>query len=117
MSTRQEKVEGLLKVEISEILQRELKDPRLGFVTITDVEISPDLRHAKVFVSVMGEEEQRKMSLKALRNAAGFVRSELGKRVRMRVTPEVDFRIDESIEHGVRMFEILQQIKKDESHE
>ncbi|MBI2843835.1 MAG: 30S ribosome-binding factor RbfA [Armatimonadetes bacterium] len=117
MSTRQEKVEELLKVEISEIIQREMKDPRLGFVTITEVKVSPDLRHARVFVSVMGDEEQKKVSVSALNRAAGFVRGELGKRLSMRVTPELDFRIDTSIEHGAKIFELLEKIKKDESEQ
>ncbi|HOK55618.1 MAG TPA: 30S ribosome-binding factor RbfA [Armatimonadota bacterium] len=115
MSTRQEKVGELLKVEISQMLQRELKDPRIGFVTITDVEVSPDLRHARVFVSIMGEEEERQASMKALKSASGFIRSELGKRLRMRVTPDVEFRIDSSIEQGARIFELLEQIKRNES--
>lgn len=114
MTQRQERVEELLKVEISEILQREMQDPRVGFVTITDVEITPDLRHARVFVSIMGDDQKKKTGMKALKSAAGFVRSELGKRVRMRVTPEIEFRADESIDRGVRIFELLEQIKKDE---
>jgi ribosome-binding factor A len=114
MSTRQEKVEELLKAEISEILQRELKDPRLGFVTVTEVEVSPDLRHARVFVSVMGDERAREESLEGLKSAAGFVRGELGRRLTMRVTPEIEFRIDSSIEQGARIFELLEQIRKDE---
>ncbi|MEN6521976.1 MAG: 30S ribosome-binding factor RbfA [Armatimonadota bacterium] len=114
MTQRQERVEELLKVEISEILQREMQDPRLGFATITDVKITPDLRHARVFVSIMGDEEKKKAGMKALKSAAGFIRGELGKRVRMRVTPELEFKVDESIERGMRMFELLEQIKKDE---
>lgn len=117
MTTRQEKVEELLKVEISDIVQKEMRDPRLGFVTLTDVEVSPDLRHARVFVSVMGDEEQQEVSLKTLDRASGFIRGELGKRVRMRVLPEVEFRIDISIERAARIFELLQQIKGDESEE
>jgi ribosome-binding factor A len=117
MTTRQEKVEELLKVEISDIVQKEMRDPRLGFVTLTDVEVSPDLRHARVFVSVMGDEEQQEVSLKTLDRASGFIRGELGKRVRMRVLPEVEFRIDISIERGARIFELLQQIKGDESEQ
>jgi ribosome-binding factor A len=116
MTQRQEKVERQIKIEVSEIIQREMKDPRLGFVTITDVEITPDLRHARVFFSVLGDEKQHADSLKALKSAAGFVRSELGKRIRMRVTPEIEFRVDESIEHGVHIFELLEKIKKDESN-
>ncbi|MEN6372861.1 MAG: 30S ribosome-binding factor RbfA [Armatimonadota bacterium] len=114
MTQRQERVEELLKVEISEILQREMQDPRLGFVTITDVEITPDLRHARVFVSIMGDDEKKKTGMKALKSAAGFIRGELGKRVRMRVTPELEFKVDESIDRGVRIFELLEQLKKDE---
>jgi len=89
MTQRQERVEELLKVEISEILQREIQDPRIGFVTVTDVEITPDLRYARVFISIMGDKTKRDESMKALKHAAGFIRSELGKRIRMRVTPEI----------------------------
>lgn len=117
MSTRQHKVEELLKVEVSEIIQREMKDPRLGFITVTGVEISPDLKHAKVFVSVMGDDGQKTMSLKALNRAAGFVRTEIGKRVRMKTTPEIEFRLDSSIDHGVKIFELLERIKKYEPKE
>ena len=115
MTQRQEKVGELLKVEISEIIFREMKDPRLGFVTITDVKVTADLKYARVFVSIMGDPKQQEMGITALKHASGFVRGELGKRVRMRVTPEIEFRIDESIEQGARIFELLQQIKKDES--
>lgn len=117
MSTRQEKVREMLKIEISDIIHKDMKDPRIGFVTITDVKISPDLRFARVYVSVLGDEEQKNKSLKGLKSAAGFVRAEIGKRVRMRVTPEIQFIFDESIEHGVHIFELLQQIKKDENKE
>lgn len=115
MSTRLQKVAGLLKVEISEIVQREMKDPRIGFVSVTDVEVSPDLRHARVFLSIMGDEDKKKSGLKILKGAAGYIRGELGKRIRMRMVPELDFRMDESIERGARMFELLKQIEKNES--
>ncbi len=114
MSTRQHKVEELLKVEVSEIVQREMKDPRLGFVTVTDVEITPDLRHARVFVSVLGEEDKQNESLAALKSGEGFVRGELGKRLSMRMTPEVEFRLDTSIQRGAHIFELLEKIKKNE---
>ncbi len=104
----------MLKIEISEIIHREMKDPRVGFVTITDVDITADLRHARVYVSVLGDDEAKRLSLKALKNASGFFRAEVGKRVKMRTTPEIDFRFDESIEQGIRMFELLQKIKKNE---
>jgi ribosome-binding factor A len=114
VSTRQEKVEEQLKIEISDIVRRELKDPRVGFLTITDVEITPDLRHARVFFSVLGDDQAREGTLKALRSASKFIRGEVGKRVRMRYIPELDFRVDASIEQGARIFELLQKINKDE---
>ena len=80
MTTRQERVQELLKVEVSDILRRELKDPRLGFITVTDAEITSDLRHAKIFVSVLGSEEERKENMAILKRAEKFVRQELGRR-------------------------------------
>lgn len=117
MTTRQERVKELLKEEISDIIRRELKDPRVGFVTITGVDVTPDLAHAKIFVSVLGSEEQRNSTLKALRSAKGFVRREFAKRATMKSIPEIDFRFDESIEHGARIFELLESIKQEESGE
>lgn len=113
-STRQERVQHLLKTEISEILRRELKDPRLGFITIIDSEITPDLAHAKVFVSIMGSEEEREANMAILNRAARFIRQEFGKRVKMKVLPEIEFKLDTSVERGVRMLELLEQIKRDE---
>jgi len=117
MTTRQEKVRELLKVEISDILRREARDPRIGFVTITDAEVTPDLLHARVFVSVLGTDEEREATLEALRSAGGFVRSEFAKRVSMKIIPEIEFRFDESIEHGARIFELLEHIRREESGE
>ncbi len=117
MTQRQERVEEQLKVEISDIIHRELKDPRAGFISITGVKVTPDLRQARVFVSVMGDETAQENSMKALKSAAGFVRSEVGKRVRMKSTPEIQFEFDNSIEHGARIFELLEKIKRDESNQ
>lgn len=104
----------LLKEEISDILRREIKDPRLGFFTIIDAEISSDLRHAKIFVSILGSEEERKQSMDVLKHAQHFVRQEFGKRVRMKVLPDIQFYKDETVDKGVRMLELLEEIKKDE---
>jgi ribosome-binding factor A len=117
MTTRQQKVEELIKIEVSDIIQREMKDPRMGFVTVTGVDTSPDLRYARVYFSVLGDETQKKGSMKALKSAAGFVRAELGKRIRMRTIPEIEFRFDTTIEEGARIFELLQKIKQDEPDE
>lgn len=112
MSTiRQEMVQNLLVEEISLMLQRELKDPRLGFITVTGAEISRDLRHAKVFVSILGSEEEQKGSMAALNRAAGKIRGEFGRRARLRVAPEIQFQQDTGIARGARIFELLHQIE------
>lgn len=104
-----------LKAEISQLIREELKDPRIGFVTVTNVEVADDLGHARVFVSVLGDPQQTKDSLDALNRAAGFVRSEIGKRVRLRHTPEVVFKYDSSIEYGAHIAELLHEIHTDKS--
>ena len=114
MTTRQEKLVGVLKEEVSEILRREIKDPRLGFFTVIDAEITSDLQHAKVFVSIMGTEEERKQSMEVLKHAQHFVRQEFGKRVRMKVLPDIQFYPDETVDKAVRMLELLEEIKRDE---
>jgi len=114
---RSERLGELLKEEISEILRRELKDPRVGFVSVTDVEVSSDLRHAKVFVSILGDEVSREETMRALESATGFVRSEVGRRIRLRHTPEIVFRLDKSIERGARVFELLSEIRKEAGEE
>lgn len=114
MTTRQEKVKELLKEEISEILQREMKDPRLGFVTVTDAEVTSDLRHAKVFVSVLGSDEERNRNMKILKNSERFIRQALGKRVKIKVLPEIHFTLDTTADHSIRILELLEQVKHDE---
>jgi len=116
-TTRQERVKELLKSEISDIIRLEIKDPRLGFVTVTDAEVSADLQHAKVFVSVLGDEAQKKDSIRVLQSAARFVRGEFAKRANMKSTPEIVFMTDTAIEHGARIFELLEKIKKEDAGE
>ncbi len=113
MTVRQEKVQEQLVQEISELIRRELRDPRLGFVTLTGAEISRDLRHAKVFVSVMGEEEARTQSLTALNRASGWLRGEFARRAHLRIAPELEFRFDEGIERGAHIFELLNSVQGD----
>ena len=100
----------LVKEEISTLLQRELKDPRLGFVSVTEVDTSQDLRAAKVFVSVLGDEAQWTASLAALVSARGFIRNWLRQHLDLRVTPELDFRPDRSMEHAARIQALLRQV-------
>lgn len=113
MHQRPERVGEAIKEEISDILRNEIKDPRIGFVSVVEVEVSPDLRHAKVYVSVLGDEEARVQSLKGLESATGFIRSEIGRRIRLRHTPEILFRLDKSIEHGVKIARLLNEIRPD----
>lgn len=113
-STRQRKVQELLVQEISEIVRRELQDPRVGFVTITDAEVTTDLRYAKVFFSVLGDETQRAESTKALNRAAGFIRSAFASRAQMRFVPEIRFEFDTSVERGARVSQLLAQVRQDE---
>ena len=108
---RLDRVNQLIKEEVSNLLQRELKDPRLGFVTVTEVETSKDMRVGKVFVSVLGDERQREGALAALASARGFVRNWLRQHLDLRVTPDVDFRPDRSMEHAARIQSILQKVK------
>lgn len=99
-----------MKQEIADILMRKIKDPRIGFVTVTDVEVADDLRNAKVFVSVYGGDKEA--SLKGLKSAAPFIRSELGKRMRMRFVPELIFRFDGTVEQGAHIMELLRSIEE-----
>ena len=113
-STRQRRVQELLVQEISEIVRRELQDPRIGFVTITEAEVTPDLRHARVFFSVLGDATQREETATALNRAAGFVRSEFARRAQMRYVPDIRFQFDPSAERGARISQLLEQVKQDE---
>lgn len=116
MGTRPEKVKEALRREISTIIQKEIKDPRVGFVTITRVEISKDLEHAYVYYSVMGSQKDAKNTKCALDSAAGYIRKLVAARVKMRYVPEIRFRPDKSLENTKRIYEILDSIKKEREH-
>lgn len=115
MSTqlRVEKLQELIKQEMSKMLLREIKDPRIGFVTVTDVEVTGDLREAKIYVSIMGGDEQIQSSLEGLHSALGFIRREIGKRIRLRFTPEISFALDNSLDYGEHIQKILLKIEKE----
>jgi ribosome-binding factor A len=104
---RLERVNQLIKEEISTLLQRELKDPRLGFVSVTEVDVTPDLKYAKVYVSVLGPEAQWVSSLAALESARGFVWNWLRRHLDLRVTPQLSFRPDRSMEHAAHIQSLL----------
>lgn len=109
---RAQRVAEEIKREISDILRNEMKDPRAsGMISVTDVEVTRDLGHAKIFVSVFGSDEEQDATLATLAKAVGFVRSEIGKRIRLRRTPEISFQLDKSIAYGSHINEILRQIE------
>ncbi len=110
---RVEKVQELMKQEISEIILRELKDPRIGFVTVTSVACTGDLREAKVYVSIMGNDEQIKASWDGLMSSLGFIRREVGKRIRLRFTPELHFALDKSLDYSAHIQELLLQVERE----
>jgi len=106
------RVGELLKEEISQIVLREMKDPRIGFVSITDVEVSGDLRHAKVFISVYGDDKEKEETLEGLQQAQGYVRKLVGERVKIHHIPEIIFRYDDSIENGVHISKLIKDLKQ-----
>jgi ribosome-binding factor A len=110
--SRQEKLAEELRKEISNIIQKEVKDPRLGFVTITKVEITQDLRYAKIFFSVLGEDKEYKKTRLALDSALGFIRSLIAKRVKLRFAPEIVFKEDRSSEYSIKIQKLLDEIKR-----
>jgi ribosome-binding factor A len=114
MTQRTDRIDELLRQEISQALEREVTDPRIGFVTVTDVETSPDLSRARVWVSVIGSEEKRKETLTALRRAMPFIRHGLGSKIRLRRIPELDVRLDDSIERGSRVLQIINELQAGE---
>ena len=112
-SHRPERVSELVRKIVAEFLTGDVRDPRIGFVTVTGVEASPDLTHAKVRVSVMGTEEEREKSLEGLASAARFLRAQLAKELTLRVTPELHFELDRGLEHAQHIDRVLKQLKGD----
>lgn len=116
-SYRSGRVAEQMKKELADIIRNEIKDPRVGFVTVTSVEISPDLRYAKAFISVLGPGAAADQSLQALNRAVGFIRSEIGRRIRLRHTPEITFKLDQSLEHGIRISRLLNELERQPDEE
>lgn len=111
MSQRTERVDELLRQEIGSIVSREVADPRVGFATITSVETTSDLRHAKVWVSVIGQPAEREATVAALRRAMPFVRHELGTRLRIRRIPDLHVHLDDTAERGTRVLQLLSELE------
>jgi ribosome-binding factor A len=108
---RADRVSEAIKREVSLLLTQGIKDPGIHFVTVTTVDTADDLRNAVIYVSIMGDEETRKESLKGLERAKGFIRKELGARIRLRYTPDIHFRLDDSLDHSLKIRAILNEIK------
>lgn len=113
-SRRMPRVNEQLKREITRVLRDEVKDPRIGFITLTDVDATRDLSLARVYVSVMGDEDEKSETLEGLNAAAAFIRGELGRRLHMRRIPELEFRLDRSLERAMRVREILDEVLPDD---
>lgn len=109
MNIRQERMAEAVKQELGEIL-RNMKDPRIGLVSVVSVEVTRDFREAKVFISALGDDKEKQTSLEALANARGYIRSEIARRLQSRYTPELHFHADETIAHGARIAELLKTL-------
>lgn len=112
---RTARVADLVKQEVSQIIQHEMKDPRIGFVTVTSVEVSIDLRHARVYFSVLGSKADQKASLEGLERARGYIRTQLGRRIKLRHVPELLFRFDESFDYAQRISNVMRSIETTEN--
>lgn len=109
---RANRVAEQIKKELGDIISTKLKDPRIGFVTVTDVEVTGDLQEATIYVSVLGTDKEKEDTLLGLTKAKGFIRSEIGQRIRLRKTPEITFEYDEALEYGNRIETILRDLKE-----
>lgn len=113
-SHRNHRLAGEIQREISQIIRDQLKDPRIGFITVTDVEVSGDLRHAKIFISILGNDNVKQESLNGLTKATGFIRTELAKRISLRYIPELYFKVDKSLDYSEKINSILAKVKKEQ---
>jgi ribosome-binding factor A len=109
-------VQEALRQEISRIVQAEMRDPRIGFVTITKVELTKDLRYAKVYFSVLGDMKAKELALKGLNSAKGYIKNMISERIKLRFMPEIAFRIDSSLEHTKEIYDLLDRIKKEKGN-
>lgn len=113
MSLRSNRIAEQMKKELGDIITRKIKDPRVGFVTVTDVDVTGDLQQATVYISALGNDKDREETLKALLKASGFIRTEIGHRIRLRRTPEITFEFDSSVEYGNKIDALLRSLNND----
>lgn len=110
---RSDRIAETIREVISSILLREINDPRIQFVSVMRVEVSSDLQHAKIFVSIIGSDEKKQEAFEGLKSARGFIQRKLGKRIRLRCTPEISFKMDTSVDEGMHIYDLLQEIKNE----
>ena len=111
---RQQRVAAEIERRASQFIREELKDPRLGFLTITGVEINSDLTHATIFVSVLGDEEEQKQTMRALQSARGLIKRDIGDWLRIRTTPDIVFKLDTSIERGTHILQLMKALEQEQ---
>ncbi|MGH7550754.1 MAG: 30S ribosome-binding factor RbfA [Gemmatimonadota bacterium] len=109
-----ERLDELLRQEIARLIAEEVKDPRIGFVTVMDARVSPDLRHARVYVSILGDEQEKRQAVETLQRAGGFLRGRLGRLLEMKYLPELRFELDRSLERASRIEEILDRVRPED---
>lgn len=109
MTRRTDRIAEAIQALVAELLLREIKDPRIGLVTITGATVSPDLRHARVFFSAFGDDAQRNQALRGLTSAAGFIRGQVARRLQLRVAPQIAFELDKSFEHAEQVARLLKE--------
>ena len=112
-SQRPGRVQEAIRQEVSKIIHDEIRDPRIGFLTITGVELTNDLRFARIYFSVLGDEKVKRLALRALTSAKGHIKGLLGDRIKLRYMPEIEFNIDETLERTQHIFNLFDQIKKE----
>lgn len=115
MSRRTQRIESLIQIELGETILRKLKDPRIGFVTVTGVEVTPDLKLAQVYYSVLGKEKEKRDAARGLEHAAGFLQHAIAEALKLRFTPKLTFHLDESLEEGMRIDRIFHELKNKEN--
>ena len=115
MVDRTSRISEEMKKEISDIIHNELKDPRLSkLISVMSVNVTKDLRYAKVYVSILGDDEEKRNAIRGLKSAAGYIRREVGRRMQIRFTPEIQFELDNSIEQGIYITKLIKETIKDE---
>jgi ribosome-binding factor A len=113
--SRQERIGELIRDEVSLILRKKINDPRVGFASITRVDVTDDIKHAKIFVSVYGSDEEKRATMEGLQSAKGFIRALLASALDVRAVPEISFNLDSSIEKASRVFEIMRALEQEKA--